>query len=197
MTPITAFHPYVTPLAPGLPDFAIDRALLDAAIDLCRSTHVWQVALDPVLLIPGQREYELYADGGSVSTVLEVVLDGRKLDRATHGTFPTADDAGTPDTYLHRAPDILEVAPVPVNAAALTLRAALEPAHNDTQLADELFREWREVIGAGASARLLLYHGDARQAAVMQSVFDGGLRRARAQATVSRSRGVLRTLPCP
>lgn len=197
MTALAEFRPYIIPIAPGIPEFAIDRALIDSAIDFCRQTYVWQEVLDPVLLLAGVTEYEIYPPEGAISAVLEVTTDSEDiLERATRESIRNVDRYGRPTFFVHRVPDVLEIGPAPVAPGEAFVRVALEPKAGATQLPEGLYRDWRETIGAGAAARLLLVYGDARQAAVAQGVFDAGLLRANAHATVTRSRGRLRTGTC-
>lgn len=199
MAALSAFYPYVVPIAPGIPNFAIDRALVDAAIDFCRRSFVWQETLDPIPLVDGEAGYELYPMEGEIVAALEVRITrepgGRSIDlaRALAAEVALNAEQGTPTVYAHRHPNLLDLAPIPMDAGQVHVRVALEPKAGASRLDDSLYGDWREAIGAGAAARILLTYGDPNQAAVARGAFNDGINRASAHALVTRSRGRLRT----
>ena len=59
MATLSALHPYVVPHFPNVPEPAIDRAILDGAIQFCRDSLVWQESTNPIQAIAGVAEYDV------------------------------------------------------------------------------------------------------------------------------------------
>ena len=58
MATLSALHPYVVPHFPNVPEPAIDRAILDGAIQFCRDSLAWQESTDPIYVIAGVAELD-------------------------------------------------------------------------------------------------------------------------------------------
>lgn len=198
MARLDDFRPYVVPLAPGLPEPVIDRAIVDAAIQFCRDTRVLQRELDPLRVRTGRGLYELEAlDGLRPFAVVRATTDGGTPGRVLEPLLPNArGPVSGPTTHFREVPgDALELVPPPTHNLVVTVRAAVAPLPRATQLPDELYHDWRESIGAGAAVRLLLVYGDPRQAATAEQVYQRGVQQARARSTVGAMRARLRTRP--
>ncbi|AVR89020.1 hypothetical protein [Thauera aromatica] len=197
MAALSALYPYIIPHVPNMPEMAIDRALVDAAIEFCRQSLAWQQRTDPIQLIPGVREYDVDVIGCEPVRVLAAVIVGdRALDRRPMASLDLP-EAGEPTGFVQPVPRLIELAETPVRADSLVLRVAVEPSMSATVLDDQLVRYWREPIAAGALMRLLLQQGDMSRASVAAQAFQGGVERAYAQAQVGAGRGRLRVRPVP
>lgn len=197
MATLSALHPYVVPHFPNVPEPAIDRAILDGAIQFCRDSLVWQESTDPILVIAGVAEYDVEpASNAEPIRVLAAVKAHAHLDRALLAGSDIA-KIGEATGFVQPAPRIVRLVSVPEEGASIVLRVALEPKATATTLDDSLVRYWKEPIAAAAKQRLALTYGDINQAQIAEQQYQFGLARARAQAQVGAHRGRLRTRPVP
>jgi len=200
---LSAFYPYVVPTAPGVPDFTVDRVLVDAAIQFCRDTLIWVADIDPVPLVPGTDAYELFADANAdVLAVLDARVRSGSRTTALHRSTPRQQyemvgQSGAPTSYNHAISNTISVFPASQAAGTLECVAALQPKAGATTLPDMLYQDWRETIGAGAASRLLMVYGDLRMASTAEMVYLAGVSRANAQRQVGRQRTPLRSTPVP
>lgn len=167
------FYPDVVTEVPGCPAEMVDLALRNTIIEFCEKSTIHQATLDPLTLLEGIGEYDLDApDGYRVHRVMQAWFKGQPLtpvggDMVAHPesyadfiggyTAPKA----PPREYTQRDASTLTFLPIPdqryVNA--VTIRVALVPLRNFTQVEDFLYEEWCEPIAAGAKARLMLNPG--------------------------------------
>ncbi|MCK2097523.1 hypothetical protein [Thauera aromatica] len=197
MAALSALHPYILPHVPNVPEMAIDRAIVDGAIQFCRDTLAWQQTLDPLRVMPGVRDYDIEPMGAEPVRVLAAVLaDVAALDRTTlAGADLTR--VGTPAAFVQPAPRLLQLVETPRERSSLVLRVAVEPTMGAASLDDGLVRYWREPIAAAALVRLQLTYGDAARAQTAEQAYRLGADRATAQAQTGLARGRLRTRPVP
>ena len=197
MAALSALYPYVVPQFPTVPEPAIDRAILDGAIQFCRDSLVWQESTDPIQVIAGVVEYDVEpVSNAEPIRVLAAVKAHAHLDRALLAGSDIT-QAGEVTGFVQPAPRIVRLVSVPEEGASIVLRVALEPKATATTLDDSLVRYWKEPIAAAAKQRLALTYGDINQAQIAEQQYQLGLSRARAQAQVGAHRGRLRTRPVP
>lgn len=197
MATLSELHPYVVPHFPNAPEPAIDRAILDGAIQFCRDSLVWQESTDPIQAIAGVAEYDVEpVSNAEPIRVLAAAKAHAHLDRALLACSDIA-QAGEVTGFVQPTPRIVRLVSVPEEGASIVLRVALEPKATATTLDDSLVRYWKEPIAAAAKQRLALTYGDINQAQVAEQQYQFGLARARAQAQVGAHRGRLRTRPVP
>ena len=197
MATISALHPYVVPHFPNVPEIAVDRAILDGAIQFCRDSLVWQEHTDPISVIVGVAEYAVapVSDAEPIR-VMAAVNAHEHLDRALLAGSDSA-QIGELTGFIQPIPRIVRLVSVPEEGASIVLRVALEPKGTATTLDDGLVRYWKEPIAAAARQRLALTYGDINQAQIAEQQYQVGLYRARAQAQVGVHRGRLRTRAVP
>ena len=197
MAALYALYPYVVPHFPSVPEPAIDRAILDGAIQFCRDSLVWQEHTNPISVIVGVAEYavEPVSDAEPVR-VMAAVKAHEHLDRALLAGSDSA-QIGEVMSFLQPVPRVVRLVSVPEEGASIVLRVALEPKDTANTLDDSLVRYWKEPIAAAARQRLALTYGDVNQAQIAEQQYQFGLARARAQAQVGAHRGRLRTRPIP
>lgn len=197
MATFSALHPYVVPHFPNVPEPAIDRAILDGAIQFCRDSLVWQESTDPIYVVAGVAEYDVEpASNAEPIRVLAAVKAHAHLDRALLAGSDIT-QAGDVTGFVQPAPRIVRLVSAPEEGASIVLRVALEPKDAATTLDDSLVRYWKEPIAAAAKQRLALTYGDINQAQIAEQQYQLGLSRARAQAQVGAHRGRLRTRLVP
>lgn len=197
MATLSALHPYVVPHFPNAPEPAIDRAILDGAIQFCRDSLVWQESTNPIQAIAGVAEYDVEpVSNAEPIRVIAAVKAHAHLDRALlAGSDITK--VGEVTGFVQPAPRIVRLVSVPEEGASIVLRVALEPKATATTLDDSLVLYWKEPIAAAAKQRLALTYGDISQAQIAEQQYQFGLSRASAQAQVGAHRGRLRTRPVP
>lgn len=197
MAALSALYPYVVPHFPNAPEPAIDRAILDGAIQFCRDSLVWQESTDPIYVIAGVAEYDVEpVSNAEPIRVLAAVKAHAHLDRALLAGSDIT-QAGDVTGFVQPAPRIVRLVSVPEEGASIVLRVALEPKATATTLDDSLVRYWKEPIAAAAKQRLALTYSDINQAQIAEQQYQFGLNRARAQAQIGVHRGRLRTRPVP
>lgn len=197
MAALSALHPYIVPQFPTIPEPAVDLAIVDAAIQFCRDSLVWQETTDPVQVIPGIAEYDVEpVSSAEPIRVLAVALSHRVLDRAVLAGADIT-QAGDPVAFVQPVPRLVRLVDVPDAPAELIMRLALEPKQGASTLDDGLIRYWRDPIAAAARQRLALTYGDINQAQIAEQQYQFGLARARAQGQVGVHRGRLRTRTVP
>lgn len=197
MAMLSALHPYVVPHFPNMPEPAIDRAILDGAIQFCRDSLVWQESTDPIQVIAGVAEYDVEpVSNAEPVRVLAAVKAHAHLDRALLAGSDIT-QVGEVTGFVQPVPRIVRLVSVPEEGTSIVLRVAIEPKDAATTLDDGLVRYWKEPIAAAAKQRLALTYGDINQAQIAEQQYQFGLSRARAQAQVGAHRGRLRTRPVP
>lgn len=197
MAALSALYPYVVQQFPTVPEPAIDRAILDGAIQFCRDSLVWQETTDPISVMAGVAEYDVEpVSNAEPIRVLAAVKADAHLDRAMlAGSDITA--LGEVTGFLQPVPRLVRLVSVPEEGASIVLRVALEPKDTATTLDDSLVRYWKEPIAAAARQRLALIYGDINQAQIAEQQYQSWLNRAKAQSQVGAHRGRLRTRPVP
>lgn len=197
MATLSALHPYVVPHFPNVPEPAIDRAILDGAIQFCRDSLAWQESTDPIQVIAGVAEYDVEpVSNAEPIRVLAAVKAHAHLDRALLAGSDIT-QVGEVTGFVQPVPRVVRLVSVPEEGTSIVLRVALEPKATATTLDDSLVRYWKEPIAAAAKQRLALTYGDINQAQIAEQQYQFGLSRARAQAQVGVHRGRLRTRPVP
>jgi hypothetical protein len=197
MAALSALYPYVVPHFPNVPELAVDRAILDGAIQFCRDSLVWQENTDPIYVIAGVAEYDVEpVSNAEPIRVLAAVKADEHLDRALLAGSDIA-KIGEVTGFVQPIPRIVRLVSTPEEGASIVLRVALEPKDTAPTLDDGLVRYWREPIAAAARQRLALTYGDINQAQIAEQQYQFGLGRARAQAQVGVHRWRLRTRAVP
>ncbi len=195
MARLADFYPLLKPYAPGVPEPAIDRALIDAADDFCRHSRALRTLADPVRVMPGQGEYELDLEVSGVDAfqvlTVELTRDGEQEGRGVflepaHAERHLSSERGEPEKFWMPAPNTVALWPLPKAAATARVTVALRPKLNATVLDDRLMQDWRTAIVAGALVRLLMAPGQSAElAGAYRAMFEAEIRRAAAVAAQS------------
>jgi hypothetical protein len=172
MRAVTDFLPFVTPYAYGVSDPMAEQAIVSTCIEFCNATFLvqntsWEdavadqsdvdVEVPPMMTLAGVlRVY--FKDVELTARARELVSRG---SAARGSAVPTVTvPNGTPTEWFNRDPaePIVSVYPPPADSedAVFTLVAAHAPTRTATRVADILYDDYAEEIGAGAVARLLL-----------------------------------------
>lgn len=195
MAEFSTLYPYILPQHPNVPEPAIDRAILDGAIQFCRDSLVWQETTNPLAVTYGQTNYPVTpVSAAEPIRILAAALSHRILDRALLAGADVT-QLGDPTAYTQPTPRTAKLIDKPQATGELVFRIALEPKDDATTIPDELVRYWREPLAAAARFRLCLTYGDTAGAQTADALYQQGVARATAQATVGVHRGRLRTAP--
>ena len=210
MKTLESFLPEILPDVPGCPSDMAIRALRNTIIEFCEKSFIHQVTLDPVTALEGVTDYDLEPPKGyRIQKIMKMWYLGKEMD-------PLApDDIGLPDAYrtniagyiaskgppagyTQKDVDTFSILPIPDQkySNAITMRVALVPLRDATEVEDFLFELWGESIGFGAKARLMLNPGkpysNAESATYNQARFVSGLNDARQRALRGNVRSDLR-----
>ena len=153
--------PLVQPDAPGCPLFEVERAVREAAIELCSKADVFRAEPQDVRLVPKVFEYDLPVPTGAEATrVIDVQMAGISLKKepsetAIHSMLARMDPS-KPTHFYQRDNEAIILAPAPKEAVTVKLFMALKPTPSATSIPDSWGREYRDLLAKGAKAWLLL-----------------------------------------
>jgi len=166
--PFTDFYNEVLPEVPGCLEAVALNAILNAAIVFCERTKVHKVDLDPITLLANTPTTAFVVLASAPQTrvheIREAVygttsLEFRDPDWLRINLDPIwRTKTGTPQYITQDNEESFRVVPyLTVDAtSALNLFVALKPTATATDIDDRLWREYGEVIAAGALARLMM-----------------------------------------
>lgn len=211
MTPLTAFLTRLMPRAPGCPQPTALQALLDSALEFCDRTRAIRVTTSPASLVRGQAVYYLDLPRGVEPLMYVRAWVGTNLLRVPTQAHRWAveqhqDDGaeGTPQVMLPDEDGAVRVHPAPDAHWAgrpLVVQLAVRPAHNATDVMDELFTTWRDAVVGGALSRLCSIpnqsYSNPAAAAEGALMFASGVSRARSEANRGMSSGHVRAYNQP
>lgn len=196
--------PEVLPDVLGCPDPTIERALRDAAVDLCVRGFVWQVVQGADNLGAGADIIDLEVPSRArLVSVLSVKAGARELTAMTRedldavaGDWRTATGLWG---YTWESDTELRLVGVPDAATTnVWVRFVVAPTLASTEIPDHVAERWYQPIVAGAKSRLMLMNGTSwwnpDLAAVHLSTFMRGMREARlfaAQDGVNAQRSII------
>lgn len=210
MKSIDDFLPDVLTEVPGCPPDLARQMLRNTIIEFCEKSLVHQVTLDPLTLLAGVSEYDLEPPNGyRVHKLMKVWFRGQELQPLNLDGIDRpeayADFVGgytssnsTPTGYTQRDKSTVTFLPIADQRYpnAITMRAALAPLRNLTQVEDFLYEEWCDPIAAGTKARLMLNPGkpytNVEAATVNQARYISGRNEALQQAKRGNVRSELR-----
>jgi len=166
-TAIATFVTYVAPEVNQCPIPAIERAIENTIIDFCERTWIHQLDFtfdisDTDVMEEINDSVDLDLDGVQNLRPVEVIqaqADGSNLElkeRRAVEVFPewwNDDQASTYYWYLVDN-DTIRLYPMPVQDFTLFLRVAFKPQRAAVVFWDDIYKDWVEVIAAGAKYRL-------------------------------------------
>lgn len=161
-TTLVSLHPAVLSSAPGAPAATINRCLVEAARELCRTANAWRADIASFNTVASQAEYTITPPTGGL---LVDVISGRvenlgpltvKAPELIDAEDSLARSTDNPPKYIYRSgSNKVSFAPVPSAAQAVALRGAFQPAINATTLDDKLVDDYGDTIIHGALSRIL------------------------------------------
>lgn len=169
MKSLKLFERFVTARIGGVPQPAVENALLDAAIEFCDRTCVVSEIVGPYTINPGSDPITIDADRGlDVASVRRVWIAGRTrpLDPLSAQQIEEIYPEGWYDKSCASVTDLVGWAQVESAGlrlvpyltvsvpSALTMRVAYKPSRDARELPDILLSRYPEQIASGALARL-------------------------------------------
>lgn len=201
MAALSSFYSSVRLYAQQCPDATIDKFLLEATREFCRQSWYYQ-ATQVANIVLGQSTYTL-----TPSTGEEVVaIAGLEVDGSTYNPL-TQEDIGRNDLTLtgfqFEPPNYLSISPEPTANVTdgLEIRLVLQPAENASTIADSIYRNYKEIIVAGALAYILSQQSEAwsnpELAQFMLQRFETGWKAAKGERMRSFRPGSISVRPRP
>jgi hypothetical protein len=171
-----SFYPEVMLYYPGIPELVLENAIRNACIEFCERTDWLLYTPIPQQLTALENEYDLTLDlpvGAEVARVQSMWANQLPLTpkdeedlRRIYG-LDWRNQSGTPAFYTQYTTDTAILCPFPTQTvvAALGMTLVVRPRQDSTSVDPSLLNRWREVIGAGARARLAQIPGQAYESA--------------------------------
>lgn len=191
--PFDDFLPEVTQFLPDVPELVAKNAIRNAAIEFCEKTRYWQVDVDPISVVAGQRNYVVPtpADTKMVGVVsayyntnLLIPKGPDELARIYRmGDWQQVEGAPQYLTQIIKPEVILVPTPYEDKAESLHLRVAIAPTRASEEISEDVYENYLMVIANGAKAILYNTPGqpyfDKTSAKECQMYFRAGIANAR------------------
>lgn len=198
------FSPYIRPEVQGCPDFIIERAVRDAAIEFCRRTDVYVTEPEFITITPGVNEYSVSLPTSTeLNHILDIFNDTQALTPVGYSDLlrRLGDETttGTPRYYSQRDNTDFYVAPIPGAADSFRVVYSVKPTSTSTSIPDTVGKEHRETISHGALYRLQMMSGqpfsNGNAAGMNKALFEKEVGRAIRSVKYGFSGGTLTATP--
>jgi hypothetical protein len=158
------FSQFIRPEVQGCPDYMIERAVRDSAVDFCTRTDVYVAEPEFVTIVQNVNEYDLSIDEGSeLNHILDIFNNTTKLKPVSYsvllGALGNESTTGTPQYYAQRDNTQFYLAPIPSTSSSYRVLYSLKPSSTSTSIPDTIGKEYREAISHGALFRLQMMAG--------------------------------------
>lgn len=169
------FTVHVKPECGGAPDFLIERAVRDTAIDFCQRTGVYIPEPEFITIISGVNEYAVTLPVGTeLNHIVDIFDNKTALQPISYNELirrlGNETDKGKPRYYAQRDNTDFFVAPIPDKNDSFRVLYSVKPTSTSTSIPDTIGKEHRETIVHGAVYRLQMMSG--------QPFADGGAAQA-------------------
>ena len=153
------FNIYIRPEVQGAPDYVIERAVRDSAVDFCMRTDIYVPEPETITIIQGINEYSVSIPTGTeLNRIIDVYDDKTPLTPVsfTELMMRLGDETeqGTPRFYSQRDNSEFFLAPIPGGADSFRVVYSVKPSSSSTSIPDTIGKEHRETIVHGALYRL-------------------------------------------
>lgn len=160
------FNQYIRPEVQGCPDYMIERAVRDSAIDFCKRTDVYMPEPEFITVIRGVNEYQVSLPTGTeLNHIIDIYDDKLNLKAVSYTELLSrlGDETGrgTPRYYAQRDNTDFYVAPIPNDSKSMRVLYSVKPTASSTSIPDTIGKEHRETIAHGALYRLQMMSGQA------------------------------------
>ena len=158
------FSFYVRSEVQGAPDFIIERAVRDSAIDFCQRTGVYIPEPERVTIIAGVNEYAVTLPTGTeLNHIIDIYDNNTPLQPTSYTELlmrlGDETERGTPRYYSQRDNTDFYLAPIPDKADTVRVIYSVKPTSTSTSMPDTIGKENREAIVHGALYRLQMMSG--------------------------------------
>jgi len=153
------FSDFVRQECQGVPDFILERAVRDSAIEFCKKTGVYIPEAESVSIVAGVNEYEVSIPTGTeLNYITDIFADKTRLQAVSWSELihrvGDGNERGVPKYYSQRDNASFFLAPIPDAADTLRVVYSLKPSAGSTSIPDTVGKENREAITQGAVYRL-------------------------------------------
>jgi len=150
---------YVRPEAHGAPDFLVERAIRESAIDFCVKTDVYRLEPEDFLVIPSITEYELSIPAGTeLNHIVDIYRNKQTLQPVSYTRLLEITGDGTskgkPNYYSQRDNTQFYLALTPNERETLKALYSLKPSPSSLSIPDTIGEEYKEPLVHGAIYRL-------------------------------------------
>ncbi len=150
---------FVRPEAHGAPDFLVERALRDSAIDFCVKTDIYRLEPEDFLVIPSITEYELSIPVGTeLNHIVDIYRNKQTLQPVSYTRLLEITGDGTskgkPNYYSQRDNTQFYLALTPNERETLKALYSLKPSPSSSSIPDTIGEEYKEPLVHGAIYRL-------------------------------------------
>lgn len=197
--------PQVAAKAPGVPNFAAEIALRDAAIEFCVRTDAYLMPLEAFPIAAGVAEYDLTPPSGTlINHVLAVYRRNTSgvnepLTPAPLALLYQLPAGDKPQFYSQTDADTLVFAPSPKAKETLYILYSVKPSNTATSIPDVIAKENTETLVSGAAYRLQIQSrmpwSDPKMAAVNKAEFDASVSKMAKRTLQGYVGGDLRVTP--
>lgn len=154
----------VKPEAGGAPDFLIERAVRDAAIDFCQRTDVYVPEPEFIGIIKGVNEYAVTIPTGTeLNHIIDIYDNKTALRPISYNELlrrlGDETEQGQPKYYAQRDNTEFFLAPIPSSNDSFRVVYSVKPTATSTSIPDTIGKEYRETIVHGALFRLQMMSG--------------------------------------
>lgn len=154
----------VKPEAGGAPDFLIERAVRDAAIDFCQRTDVFVPEPEFIGIIKGVNEYAVTIPTGTeLNHIIDIYDNKTALRPISYNELlrrlGDETEQGQPKYYAQRDNTEFFLAPIPSSNDSFRVVYSVKPTATSTSIPDTIGKEYRETIVHGALFRLQMMSG--------------------------------------
>ena len=204
--PLTKLLPQVISEVPSCPVSVVIRYLNMALIEFCAETLYHHEPFDAAIpTVSGTAEYTLAPPAGyKLAMPARIEYEGAALYPATDYelSFESPEwrkQSGTPYCYVMVSPTLMRLHPTPDAVGDITGELAIKPDRDNTNLFEDIYDDYAEVIEAGALARLMAMKGkewfSAGVSEYHRGIFDGGIADAKVKRLKGFSASILSVAP--
>ena len=150
---------YVRTEAHGAPDFVIERATRESAIEFCVKTDAYRLEPETVQIIAGVDEYDLTIPSGTeLNHIIDIYRNRELLKPVSYSRLLEVQGDGSqrakPRYYSQRDNEVFYVGPIPNAKETLKVLYSVKPTSISNSIPDTIGKEFREPIVHGAVYRL-------------------------------------------
>lgn len=128
---------YIKPEVQGAPDFLIERAVRDSAIDFCARTDIYTAEPEEVIIVAGVNEYSVSLPSGTeLNHIIDIYNDKQALQPVGYSELEmrlgNETDRAVPRYYSQRDNTDFYLAPVPDEKRTLKVVFSVKPTANSS-----------------------------------------------------------------